>query len=869
MRVVLSILAGLFFSVFVVIVVSFIISFIYEDEVSEIFLKELNNRVEEDIRAGDVNLSLLTKFPSAVVELRSFELYASSEETGKEEGSFSFSAEEVYFQFDVIDLFTGRYNLDHIYINQSQLNVVSGAERTRIRFRKKPSENVTLKLEKVVFNNLRYSILNTDQSFSLEGYVPKAILSGNVSADKFDLNVDGKMLVDNLTLDNFPYLQRKNLQFSLDLKVTPKKYMVKSGKIYYEELPLAAEGSFNREARVIDLSLSGNELDVKSTHLYLPWEIQKKMEVLPVTDGKLDFFARLNGPVKDGRPALQADFSLTQGEALLDYEEQPMRLKNISVTGYLSNGRYHAPSSSRLTLNNLHAEWNEGELNCDLELSDFKNPQLAIDGSATVNLENISEYFTHAALENSTGTLFLKYELNDDMEHLDDFDHLIRSGRLTGDVTFDHVTINHDRLNIDLESGFAYLDRDLYLDSLQVSLNGNRMLVNGKFHEIYENIADTLKPFRFDLALESPGINMNRFFVREPGTGDSQQVNFQFPRKLKGHVDFRLGSFRWDHFHASPMSGSMAFSQDRIEINQLKFNAFEGETYASAIFRNTGRDSIYHLDSRLYLNHVDIHKVFNTFNNFGQQYITHRNLKGYINGEVKLQSELNNHLKINKESLITVSDIEIKDGELVEFEPLIQTANFISLSELKHVTFSQLSNEITIEDRTVYIPEMDIQSSAVDITVSGYHDFDNNFSYRMNLLLSQVLSKRARNNDDFQSEFGNIQEDGVGRTKLFLKIHGTPEKYAIQYDKEGVKDKIREDLQREKNELKTILNEEFGWFNEDSVLQSEKSGKEDARFGISWEEDSGTEATKKEAVKDSSREAREGFIINWEDDTIE
>jgi len=869
MRVVVSVITGLFFSVFVIIVVSFIISFVYEDEVSEIFLKELNSRVEEDIRAGNVDLSLLKKFPSAVVELEFFELYSSSGSEKKGEGSLSFSADEVYFQFDVVDLFTGKYHLDNIYINKAQLNIISGPERTRMKFKKKPSEKVTLNVNKLVFKDLYYSILNNDQTFALEGHTPKTVLSGNVSSSKFDMNVDSEIFVDNLVIDDFPYIQQKNLRFTLGLLVTPDRYSVRSGHIYYEGLPFAAEGSFNREKQVVDLSLRGNGLDVKNTSLYLPWKIKKQLEALPVKGGSLDFFARLDGPVKNGRPEFQADFSLSEGEMLMDSEE-PMHITNIAVTGYVSNGRYNSPSSSFLTLNNLHAEWKNNELNCDIELTDFKQPHVVVEGTATLNFGQLSRHFRNSILGNSEGTAYLTYQLNDDMENLDDLDHLIRSGRLTCDATFDSVTMRSEQFNIGLGSGFAYLDKNLYLDSLQLDLNGNEMSVNGRFYRIYENLSDSSEPYRFDLAVNSPRINMSRMFTGSRRSSDSL-VNFKFPRKMAGNVKFYTDQFHWKNFQSSKMSGRISFSDSLLEMSQLRFNAFQGQTYAHATLKDPARDTSFLLDSRLYLDHININTVFNTFRDFGQEYITHNHVKGFINGEVELQSRMNKHLQLNKNSLYTLSDFEINDGELVNFEPLIQMANFVSLSELKHVTFSQLSNKITIEDRTIYIPEMDINSSAFDITVSGYHSFDNQFTYQVSLLLSQVLSKKARQNNDFQTEFGNIQEDGVGQTRLLLKLEGTPQKYAIQYDKEGVKNKIKENLRKEKNELKAILNEEFGWFRRDTAIQSAQTGNDRKRFNINWEgnESQVGESAENNLPDDTTRNEREKFIIQWEDDTLD
>jgi hypothetical protein len=47
-----------------------------------------------------------------------------------------------------------------------------------------------------------------------------------------------------------------------------------------------------------------------------------------------------------------------------------------------------------------------------------------------------------------------------------------------------------------------------------------------------------------------------------------------------------------------------------------------------------------------------------------------------------------------------------------------------------------------------------------------------------------------------------MEEDGNGRTKLFLKITGTTDNYRIAYDTEAVRKKIGADLKKEVQELK-------------------------------------------------------------------
>ncbi len=55
------------------------------------------------------------------------------------------------------------------------------------------------------------------------------------------------------------------------------------------------------------------------------------------------------------------------------------------------------------------------------------------------------------------------------------------------------------------------------------------------------------------------------------------------------------------------------------------------------------------------------------------------------------------------------------------------------------------------------------------------------------------------------------------------------------YDKKGAGEKIKTDLSKEKQTMKTILNEEFGMFKKDTVKTEKKTKKEEMQ--IDWEDE--------------------------------
>lgn len=866
MRVIKSIIIGLFFSVLVVVSTSFIISFVYEDEVSALFLKELNKRVEADFRAERVNLSLLRRFPNATVELHSFELFTADSPSNKDEGALSFTADHIYFQFDVVDIFRKNYTLDKIFIRNSQLNYSPNGKNKLFDRKKGGSRSLRFNIEEMVFHDLYYSLLDTRHDFFLEGHSSKTILDGNLGLNEYDLNIDSRMFVKELSIDHFTYARDKDIRLQLNLLVTPQSYRIHSGRCYFERIPFIAQGTFNRESRYIDVDLKGNGLHVDDLQLYVPWKLKKKLKPVVIDQGQLDFFARIEGPVSNGKPNLEADFSLNRSQVDLHLGDV-YQLDNISLNGYVSNGRNRAAGTSMLSLKNVHAEMDDNELDGQMEINNFSNPRLNAEGSLSLYTGELTRHFSRQSiLRSMTGHVDANFKYSGALKNFTRFSESIRYGNLTMDATLHKVGMHDSQHTIRGAHGFLYLNRDLHIDSLRLQYNQNDLELDGKITDLYRNISDSTQPYHFQGTLYSNHLDLKHLFSRS-GRGRDSVVNFRFPRKLRGNLDFAAKKMSLERFDARRVTGNLAIDEQQIKLNDAEFEAFQGKAYAQADLKAAGPPRQYMMfDSRFFLEKVDIRQVFRSFGNFGQDYITASNLKGFLSGEITFSAGMNQHFKVQKNTVSSLSDIHIDQGELINFEPLMSLSNFVNLDELRHVTFSRLSNQITIEDQTVRIPEMDINSSSYDINVSGRHTFDNQFSYDVSLLLSQVLSRKARRRNDFESEFGNIQEDGVGKSRLYLRIEGSPDKYAIEYDKEGVKQKIREDLRAEKQELKQILHQEFGWFRKDSTLDAEQQEKEQqGRFNIKWEE-SARDAEKEQ--EDTGGRKDEGFIIQFEEDTL-
>ncbi len=194
----------------------------------------------------------------------------------------------------------------------------------------------------------------------------------------------------------------------------------------------------------------------------------------------------------------------------------------------------------------------------------------------------------------------------------------------------------------------------------------------------------------------------------------------------------------------------------------------------------------------------------------------------------------------------------------------MELSRYIEVEELENIRFSTLTNEIFIRNQEVVIPKMDIHSSAFDITASGIHGMNGEFNYRIRVALSELLAEKSRKPSEQESEFGIIEDDGLGKVYLYLIFAGDSKESRIRYDRKGAVENRREQMKEEKKKLREILNDEFGLFKKDTLPEEVSPGQHRPGFIIEWDENG--DSTVKEGPGKGNKQEEERFIIEWDED---
>jgi len=214
---------------------------------------------------------------------------------------------------------------------------------------------------------------------------------------------------------------------------------------------------------------------------------------------------------------------------------------------------------------------------------------------------------------------------------------------------------------------------------------------------------------------------------------------------------------------------------------------------------------------------MDVKQLFGTFDNFGQDQLRVEHINGKLSGDLDFSLAWDNKQQLKQNDMLVAANMELEGGELVNFEPLNSLSKFVALEELQNIKFSKLNTQISVKNGSLSFPNTDVRSSAFDISCNGTHSFNNTYKYHVKILLSELLAAKARKvkRENLDNEY---TEEGGKRVALHLKVEGQGDDFKISYDKQSAKEAVAVEIRNEKQNLKTILKEEFGIFKKDTTL---------------------------------------------------
>jgi hypothetical protein len=816
-------------------------AWIRNDKLTAALVRKVNETINTKISYGALKLTIIKSFPNITLRFNDLLVspspYYDKTQFGSEDNDTLLSASSFSVTAHLLSMLTGEVAVRSITVSEGEINLLTD-KRGDINYqvftgeKKKKGKNV--RLNSISALNMKTVWYDRSSGLRVSGSINEAMLDGDIFKAGIFLNTTVSVDIDSInvhgmSISGFP------VNASVKMRKTDNSLSVAKGTIDVADLSFNVDGMVNYSMSTVDLAVEGKKINIGSLVSMLPEKWRSRTGGLRPS-GIMDFRCSLKGPYGEaGNPHIELNYDLKDGR--VSSQKSGLRVNNLSFRGGLTNGALNNPETFLFTVDKMNATYGSAKLTGSFRLSSLINPHvtLALDGD--LNFDDLRKIIKTDYIRDQKGSVSghikLSGELPDSMKL-----EMAALPSLHPDASFVFrdfgATIASSGIALTDATGSLIINRDFIADSLSFTLMDQHFIVNAIMRNFTGWIAGGSENM-----IVSGDVSADRFVTasftgsENDSTDNTGKPLNIFPSDVSMKITLTADSIISKGFRAGNFKTSLEYEPYVFTFSDIRAEGLDG--LLTGEFRlGKQKDGSYITRSKLDVTSIDINKTFSSFNNFGQDFIVSDNLFGNLTGTITVLAPLDSSYKIVTKSLVADAHLVITDGRLVHFALAESLSSYLDLDELRDISFSRMENDVFITNRTVSIPKMLINSTAVNFTLYGTHNFDEDYSYHARLLLSEVLSRKARDRNRSDDVFGQVQVDGAGKATIPLKIECISGIVDVGYDFGQAKDNIKEDIAVEKQTLKGILNEEYGWYQADTLKKKPVESK--PKFKITWEE---------------------------------
>lgn len=790
LQILLKILVALLFALVLLLGSLSLYVYSHQEEIKGRIVTVLNGHLDSPVTVGGpIYVSLFENFPSISLSFPNISIKAVNQTVVQDYPLLS--AQKLSLSFSLFDLFAGRYTLEQLTITDAAIDLRFDADG-HPNYNIWKAQNTTSSTEanfainKLVLKRVKLNYLNASENQLLSASFTDADFSGDFSQRKFRLLAKASLEGGSLQLEDKQFLKNQQLQVNLSMEVDLDAETVTfpNSELRLNRERLQLQG-FHRWGEPFETDLNFAAESFRAAQLLAFYQDDegffKELEV----DGDLNLKGRWH--YTPNAPELSITASLR--EAKLAYKALDLQYRgstNIRAT-------YSRQGQLDLHFDDLQLNQKGGDLTGKLHYRQRDN-LLEGEVQGRIDLDPYQKALTAFEISNVSGTA----QLNHRFQLYPGTDKpLLIAGTLRlentagqypgytfGALTGDFTTTAGAKPELQMQ-----IER-LQLDS--IALVGQLRIAN--YPALYDNKAGSmqlsgkLKADRWRWATES----------NESATTSTPLPISNFDLQLA------VDRFYWYDFTFEDLDVQLTGHTGDMRIQLNNWQLAKGKLNGRLRWQEVPAGFV--LQGALQGKKMDISALFSTFNNFDQSFLTHEHLSGQLDVKSSVLLRFDKNYNLLPKQMEVVADLDLQQGGLTNFAPLNSLSKFVDAKELQNLRFQRLTNHIEIINGIIDIPQMDINSNATRMSISGKHTLDNAYTYYIQLSLSDLWKKRQK---QITFDPNLAEEKPDGGVKLFLVLQGQGDDFSIRYNKLEVRDQLKQGATAVRKDLGKLIKEEF------------------------------------------------------------
>lgn len=476
-------------------------------------------------------------------------------------------------------------------------------------------------------------------------------------------------------------------------------------------------------------------------------------------------------------------------QADLFIEEEDLRV--IDFSGELDSSDFHF--NGRLT---KYYRWMESTLAGDTELEfDFTSRRLRLEDLFAYRGENyVPEDYRHENIRNLAmhGRTELHFRENE-LQSIDMYLDKWAAKMELHDADFEDFRgrVHYEDEHLTAENFQGRIGRSDFAMDLYWYLGADPALRKAD-HRI------ALRADRLDLnqllAWNLPPANPAQDAAENPVEHDTAFGIFDLPF-WDMNVQADIGWLSYHTYQILDLQASLRMLKERyVHLDQCDMKIAGGTMNLTGYFDARDSTHIYFAPT-LQADGIDLDQFMVKFENFGQDYLVSDNLHGFadcdLTGRVRIHKDMTPMIEASELEIA----LEIHEGRLDNYEPMLYLADYFANSNLSRIRFDTLRNTFTLKDNVFNIPRMTVNSSLGFMELWGSQDLGERFETDMTLKIplslvsdaafSKLFKRKPDEIDPEQEDAIVYQQEDKRVPYTYVRLLSDVDDYDVQLMKKG------------------------------------------------------------------------------------
>lgn len=797
-------------------------SIYYGNGIQDRILKELNKNLKTKVVVnGPVRFSVFSYFPNASLQINDIVVMGS---TGAKNDTL-LKAGKLSLLMNVFDVINRKWNIKSIVIEKGDLKMfrrsdgVTNYDITKSSGNSKDTTSIFVNITEAVFKDVNIAYTDKSAQTDIALAIDEVSLEGNFSSAELGIKAEGAFVTQTVNLKGIDYGKDRHVSLAGTFEAAPGKnaFTVKSDNILIEDNHFSLTGTVSspKDETNMDIHLKGVDLTINSLLKLFPEQYAENWTDYDAS-GNLQFDVTVKGVLsKTQNPAVNIAYKVNKTQ--LRYKKMGKDIKDLSFDGSYTNGTQHNLATSEIDIKGLNGYLGDKPLYIQFNVKNLNEPNIHLEADGYLGLEFFNKLLPDSGMVHDLqgGLMIQGLTYNGLLDNLKPTTEQLPD--IKGDFTFQDCHVRLGKTDLDIPSGTLKLTPS-YVGMNDVQLKMVNSVINmvgavedwkGYTYAMLNANPVAAKPIKVNLSLGADKIELENF-VDLFGTSSQPQnssasvqastkpATFSDLMNINGSLAVKVKDFSYKKFKAQDLNGAVILTPGHAELSELSMKTMGGTVLLTSSMNVVGNNV--DAQSTLHSSNVDVSDLFTEMDNFGQTQMTNKNIKGKLTSTLKINTYIENG-NIDLKKLYVLADVKIENGELVSFKPLKSLSKFIDVDELEDVKFSTLQNQIEIKNQVINIPAMIVKTSAINLSLSGTHTFDNYVDYRLKVNFYDVLAKKIKKKRFNKDAYEVVDDNSFN---FFISMKGPIDNPDVRYDKQSVIERFKQQGKEIKDNIKGI-----------------------------------------------------------------